>query len=231
MGTNAIVAYFTRKFVVLDLCALCLNTVMNKQWKVIINSLKNGEIIISNESPPCLLYYNPFAEQIAESIRSITRQKFSMEDLLANAFVKVIEAKGDGEQATTRRSFMEFVESYSETLYSNCDCFLDVPELLIEVKVNKVTLDNNEAKLVSLTDCTSARSLEKLKTESKYKTILISSISHELRTPVNAILGTLDLVKEFIPKDSVKLLEMSKECCNMITSHINDLTVTLRSHP
>eukprot|EP00826_Nyctotherus_ovalis_P025190 TRINITY_DN1949_c0_g1_i13.p2 TRINITY_DN1949_c0_g1~~TRINITY_DN1949_c0_g1_i13.p2 ORF type:complete len:202 (+),score=56.63 TRINITY_DN1949_c0_g1_i13:833-1438(+) len=198
------------------MCALYFNTTMNKQWKVIINSLKNGEIIISNESPSCLLYYNPFAEQIADSIRHITKQKSSIEDLLASTFVRVIQAKSDSEQATTRRSFMEFVENYSESLYSNCDCFLDVPELLIEVKVNKVTLDNNEAKLVSLTDYTSARSLEKLKTESKYKTILISSISHELRT--------LDLVKEFISKDlvsvdSMKLLEMSKECCNMVTSH------------
>eukprot|EP00826_Nyctotherus_ovalis_P058344 TRINITY_DN8007_c0_g1_i14.p1 TRINITY_DN8007_c0_g1~~TRINITY_DN8007_c0_g1_i14.p1 ORF type:complete len:312 (-),score=53.89 TRINITY_DN8007_c0_g1_i14:1258-2193(-) len=225
MAINIISTYFARKFAVADLCALYLNKRINEQWKVIINSLKNGKVIMSDESPLSVLFYNPCAEKIAADICRIRNQQLSIQELLASSVVKIIYNGADNEADVQRKGFIEFIEDYKEESYTNCDCFLDVAELLIEVKMNRVIFDNNEAKLVSLTDCTAARSLERMKTECKYKTILISSISHELRTPVNAILGTLELVKDSIPKDSVKLLEMSKECCNMITSHINDLTV------
>lgn len=234
VGIGIIATYFARKFTVNDLAAFYLNKMINEQWKLIINSLKNGQIIMSDESPPVLLYYNPFAEEIAQSICRVTNQELSMQELLARTTIKILRSETDSGQplrrqhSIVRRNFLEWVERYSEEPFEEGDCFLDVPELLVEVKVHKVIFDNKEAKLVSLTDCTAARSLEQAKTECKYKTTLISSISHELRTPVNSILGTLELVKDFIPKDSVKLLEMSKECCDMITAHINDLTVSYR---
>eukprot|EP00826_Nyctotherus_ovalis_P034147 TRINITY_DN2801_c0_g1_i4.p1 TRINITY_DN2801_c0_g1~~TRINITY_DN2801_c0_g1_i4.p1 ORF type:complete len:421 (+),score=72.19 TRINITY_DN2801_c0_g1_i4:336-1598(+) len=234
VGIGIIATYFARKFTVTDLAAFYLNRMINEQWKLIINSLKNGQIIMSEESPPALLYYNPFAEKIAQNICHITNQKLSMQELLARSTIKILRSETDSGQilrrqhSIVRQNFLEWVEKYSEESFEEGDCFLDVPELLVEVKVHKVIFDNKEAKLVSLTDCTAARSLEQAKSECKYKTTLISSISHELRTPVNSILGTLELVKDFIPKDSVKLLEMSKECCDMITAHINDLTVSDR---
>jgi nitrogen-specific signal transduction histidine kinase len=227
IGTNIISAYFARKFAITDLCALYYNKVINDQWKVIINSLKDGEIIMSEESPPRLLFANTFAEKIAKDICRVIHHEAPIQELLAESTIKIIYNERDSDHSIHKKSFTKFIEEYSENIYGKSDCFLDIPELLVELKVNRVIFDNNEAKLVSLTDCTSARSLEKIKSECKYKTILISNISHELRTPVNAILGTLDLVKDFIPKESAKLLEISKECCNMITSHINDLTVTV----
>ena len=106
----------------------------------------------------------------------------------------------------------------------NYNYFLDCPNLLIEVKINYTVFDNRDVKLVSFIDCSSTQRLEKFKADCKYKTLLISTISHELRSPVNAILGTLELVEHLLPTESINLLEMAKECCNMITSHINDLT-------
>ena len=79
--------------------------------------------------------------------------------------------------------------------------------------------------MINFIDCSAAQRLEKANAESKYKTLMISTISHEIRAPVSAILGSLELLSPLIPKESAKLLVISKECCNLITSYINDLMV------
>jgi regulator of protease activity HflC (stomatin/prohibitin superfamily) len=90
ISTNVFAVYFARKFAVTDFCVLYINKLMDTQWKTIINSLKNGEIIMSDESLPGLLFYNPFAEKIVENICRVTNQTTAIQELLANSTVKIL---------------------------------------------------------------------------------------------------------------------------------------------
>eukprot|EP00826_Nyctotherus_ovalis_P021769 TRINITY_DN17092_c0_g1_i13.p1 TRINITY_DN17092_c0_g1~~TRINITY_DN17092_c0_g1_i13.p1 ORF type:complete len:405 (+),score=114.40 TRINITY_DN17092_c0_g1_i13:223-1437(+) len=218
-----ICTYLSRRATVLDNCELYIGQKMNRQWKEIINTLEYGVIIMSDESPASILYYNPELKELIRRIHSCEVQENSIRSFISTFKIKVM--KTGNERGIAKRELIKFVEQFKEEYSRNYHFFLDVPKLIIEIKVNKVIFDNREAKIISLIDCSSVQRLEQVQTECKYKTIMISSISHELRTPVNAILGTLELVGRFVPKESCKLLAMAKECCNMITSHINDLTV------
>jgi signal transduction histidine kinase len=171
------------------------------------------------------LYYNPELKELVSRIESCEVKDSCIKDVINGLKIKVMRNNNSAKDIR-KRELIKFVEEFQEEYSVDYNFFLDLPKLFIEVKVNKVIFDNNEAKIISLIDCGSAQKLGQALTESKCKTILMSSISHELRTAVNAILDTLKLVERFIPKESSKLLAMAKECCNMIAFHINDLTVT-----
>ena len=126
-----------------------------------------------------------------------------------------------------KRGFIELVEEFSLESSKEQNAFIDMAGLIIKIKLEKIALENRKATLVSFIDSSLIEKLEKTKLECKNKTSLISTISHELRSPVNAILNTLELIEDVVPSDSINLLEMAKECCNMITSYINDFTVNV----
>lgn len=59
---------------------------------------------------------------------------------------------------------------------------------------------------------------------SNIKSSFISSISHEMRTPLNGILGTLNLVsREAVSKQQQNYLDMMKTSAQTLTSLINDI--------
>eukprot|EP00826_Nyctotherus_ovalis_P064941 TRINITY_DN9536_c0_g1_i10.p1 TRINITY_DN9536_c0_g1~~TRINITY_DN9536_c0_g1_i10.p1 ORF type:complete len:504 (-),score=119.50 TRINITY_DN9536_c0_g1_i10:92-1603(-) len=103
--------------------------------------------------------------------------------------------------------------------------FLDSSDgRLIELKVTKVTREGRKVPLCTFVDCTLAQKLEKVKAESKSKTLTMSIISHELRTPVNAILGSLENIKKHVPLEKQMYIELAKSSCRMLSYQINDLT-------
>jgi hypothetical protein len=78
------------------------------------------------------------------------------------------------------KKLTEIINPIPDPEAKNYSCFLDNSGLVIEIKVNKLLFNKEEATIVSFIDCSSASEIEKFQTECKYKTILISSISHEL---------------------------------------------------
>lgn len=217
--SGAVSSYSLRKFFVADVCTVCMFTELKEQWKRIINTWDNGVIIMSDTEEPELLYHN---SSLLRLIEKLYPNYESITDVLSQLVVKVAS-----NGIVIRKSFLSFLEDCPNSSETPESYFLDVPDMLVEIRVNTIIFDNKDTRLIFFVDCSSAQSLEKAQNTIKYKTLLISSISHELRTPVTAILGTLEIVQRFIPAESLKLLDMSKECCNMITAHINDLTVRL----
>jgi len=221
-------AYSLRRSVVEDLCGLYISKKVNDQWMQTMNMLSSGKLILSNKVPLKILYYNmAFAELIKKANgRDDSNIDDEIDDIIETLIVKGFRARSDGRKEDIKIKLVEFIKTSADSDHKDdYKYFIDSQEYSIEVKANKLIYYGEEAYIISFLDCSSVRELEKTQIESKYKTILISSISHELRSPVNYILNALDLVSNFLPSDSMSLLEMSKECCNMIIAHINDLTV------
>ena len=183
-----------------------------------------GIAIINEDNSASLFYHNPALDELVEQIKTPQEVISTSFDNLLNSFaIKIVSKVSNATVAThSFGSFVKQIINPSDETY-----FIDCKERLIELRISKVMYDVDKAKLISFIDCTSAQRLEKIQTENKYKTQLIATISHELRTPLNAVVGTLDLISQYVPQESRKELEIAKESCNLITFHINDLTVQL----
>jgi len=227
--SNLVCGYFLRKSEVENLSELYINETIIEQWKKTMNVLSSGELILSNTTPPYVLYCNSAFKSILKKIAEKKNEEptENMVEAIDDLVVKGFKTRSNGTNVDIREKLTDIIKSMPDLETENFTSFLDNTELIIEVKINKLLFNKREASIISFIDCSSASEIEKFKTECKHKTILISSISHELRTPVNYILNALDLVASFLPSESINLLEMSKECCNMIIAHINDLTVNL----
>ncbi len=203
---------------------------MNDQWMGVTESTPIGKAILACKGQFKLVYHNPALAEMAQKVMGAAfdplRAKESIEDILRHVTVKVVSKHGAGVASVV--TFAEFLAIHIDDVGKTgkrASYFLDQINTLIEIHANKVTFEGEKVKLVSFIDCTSAQRLEKVQTESKYKTSLIATISHELRTPISAVLGTLEVIKKYVPAESMKYVDIATESCNMITFHVNDLTV------
>jgi len=58
------------------------------------------------------------------------------------------------------------------------------------VEVIKINIQNNEETIIFMRDITAIIEKEKNKTHDQMQSILLSSISHDLKTPINSILAS-----------------------------------------
>ena len=58
---------------------------------------------------------------------------------------------------------------------------------------------------------------------SKYKTEFLAKMSHDIRTPLNSILGVGDLLKEKLEGDNLRLVELMKKSGSQLRYLINDI--------
>ncbi|KAF7764755.1 hypothetical protein PCIT_b0815 [Pseudoalteromonas citrea] len=89
-----------------------------------------------------------------------------------------------------------------------------------KIKHNNAHLEQQVAERTAELESAKKRAEE----ASNIKSSFISSISHEMRTPLNGILGTLNLVsRETVTKQQQNYLEMMKTSAQTLTSLINDI--------
>ena len=79
--------------------------------------------------------------------------------------------------------------------------------------------------LIVLNDMSLMRDLEESKIRMKYKGMLMATITHDMRSPVNSVLGMLLIMKEYIPHDKIKCLQIANSSCNMLLHLIHDILV------
>jgi signal transduction histidine kinase len=196
-----------------------------------MQNFKIGIAIFKEESGYPLVFNNSALVEMLETMRrsdTDSQKKLINESLqqinncLDSYCVKRIVESKKQEEGTTL-SFKKFLELTNEN--SDCTYFLDIPQRFIELKASIITFEGNRAKIISFVDCSAAQRLEKAQNENRYKTLLISTISHELRTPVNAVLGSLEILSMHLSSEFSKVLRVAKDSCDMIIYHINDLTV------
>ena len=98
----------------------------------------------------------------------------------------------------------------------------------LELKEEKIEFYESEATLYLLTDISNIKNLEEEKAQSKHRNMFVSTITHELRTPVNCIQGNLECLLVGVPKAvGQKYIRVSMNSCHLLTSLINDILVNI----
>ena len=91
-----------------------------------------------------------------------------------------------------------------------------------DVKIGKLQWRNEKILLIILNDISSK--IQFLKELNEYKDLLLASVSHDLRTPLNCIMGILEILNEEI--NDCKLLQFvdtAQSSSKMLLSLINDI--------
>jgi two-component system, NarL family, capsular synthesis sensor histidine kinase RcsC len=114
--------------------------------------------------------------------------------------------------------------NFDELIESNIEYFCKTKSNL-HMRFLKTFYENSPAVLVVFKDFSIIKECEKAKWETKFKSVLMSTITHELRTPVNAIFGMIQLLKKYVSDDGLHYLLVSESSAHLLTSLINDILV------
>lgn len=93
-------------------------------------------------------------------------------------------------------------------------------ERLFDVRVGPVVVENRRGALISFYDLTSARCVEKMRSE------FIANVSHELRTPLASVLGFVETLQgpaRDDPKARNRFLDIMREQAHRMSRLIDDL--------
>ena len=97
-------------------------------------------------------------------------------------------------------------------------------EFSFDIKLGKIRWKNKSAFLLILTDISPLKLIQKLKEIDSYKDMLLATVSHDLRTPLNCLMGMLDLIYERIfDKKTRKYIKMALRSANLLLFMINDI--------
>ena len=93
-----------------------------------------------------------------------------------------------------------------------------------EIKLRQVLWENKCAYAILLNDVSDKQMVVALRMADKQKDRVIATLSHELRTPINGILGLLEMVKARIADTlSLNYLEYAKSCSNLLLYLVNSI--------
>ena len=93
-----------------------------------------------------------------------------------------------------------------------------------EVKLAKITWDDKPCLLAIFNDNTNSKRLIEMINLDKYKNQMLASISHDLRTPLNSVMGMMTTVMESInDRESKKNLLIALRSANLLNFLINDI--------
>ena len=83
--------------------------------------------------------------------------------------------------------------------------------------------ENRAAVLHLLVNVTAAHELTLAKASNRYQRIMIGSITHEFRTPLNSSINALELLEEHVPQEFKKYLRIAKISNKLLAALIEDI--------
>lgn len=102
--------------------------------------------------------------------------------------------------------------------------FITNESFFFDVKIQKINWHGKKSLLILLHDISAIKNLEKMKEMDAYKDQLLANVSHDLRTPLYGIIGSLEmLLKKNMSKDIRSELKMAMKCSNLLIYMINDI--------
>ncbi len=105
-------------------------------------------------------------------------------------------------------------------------------ERKLTAEIKRMTYDSKDCVALIIEDLTNSMQLERQMLNKKFEKMLIASFSHELITPLNGIMGLLEIIEDQPRTASVgRLTETAKSTCNMLLYLINDITELAKEQP
>ena len=177
-------------------------------------------------------------ESPSKSIMEKSPKKSRISEIMRKYYVNaVLESKNDGgKHLMTLNDFLTLhvvyqpeksVEAESSTFGVEEDHLhrVSIPKkLYYELKLSKMTWDGKECLLVIFHDNTSSKQITDLINLDRYKNRMLASISHDLRTPLNGVIGMMNTVLLGIQEKELRRnLLIGIKSANLLNFLINDI--------
>jgi signal transduction histidine kinase len=192
---------------------------LTEQFKKLLETFPEGIIISKGRE---IKFFNSKMLSILHVESPVTGNELR-EILHDKLEIDLIEESQSG--ATSSKSLVLSTElaSFEEKILKD-----ENKEKAISVKFEKIIFENEMTNLYVFKDNTLIQKIEKAEAESKYKEILMTTVTHELRTPVNGIKGNLELLKDHTSQDGKIFIKVSLHSCDLLINLINDILVILQ---
>lgn len=89
--------------------------------------------------------------------------------------------------------------------------------------LHNLKIEEDESILHIFIDTTKSELLKTEQTLRKYQGIMLSSVAHEFRNPLNSIKGNLELMEFYNYRKFAKFIKISKNSCMMLNSYVDDI--------
>lgn len=215
-------AYFVRSRTVDGVCWEYVGKRMNEQWRSAVDTASEGVLVVSSTEPHSPLYFN---STLKIMLKKIYPELVEEEVLKRN--VKGLELKlvgMNGLETGVKRTLSDVLEAADTNV--NGTYYLEKSNDSVEIAISRIFYEGDEALQLSFKQPGLSQNVESLRSDSKTRSLMISSITHELRAPLDGITKTLELLPDYLSEEEpLRYIEMMKECCNMIKAHIDDLSV------
>ena len=85
--------------------------------------------------------------------------------------------------------------------------------------------DRVNSLIIAIKDISTIKELEDAKIRVKNKGMLMATITHDMKTPCQSILGMLEIINESIPNHLLKFTKIAKSSCLLLVHLIHDILV------
>ena len=122
-------------------------------------------------------------------------------------------------ESDTNKEFFSVLDFQTNVIYPKTN-----EENYFDVKMCRISWQNEPAFLISMNDISAIKMVKKLKELDSYKDRLLATVSHDLRTPLNGIIGIMEIMLTKISeKELRKLIKISLRSANLLLFMINDI--------
>ena len=185
-----------------------------KSFEELIKNILPEQIIIIDETKSRILFCNDQTQtfyktndyyEIFKRLRTI--------DLSGSNIMHILDEMG---------------QQYENSVFLNYQSSLQCPETkevhFFNIKIGRIPWKNQKSFLILMSDISAVKLVKKLQELDAYKDQLLATVSHDLRTPLNGMVGILELLKDKISdKSSMKYLKIATRCSNLLLFMINDI--------
>lgn len=198
-----------------------------KCFKELITKIIPNQIIIMNEERNDLLFCNDEVQRFFKTEEYSKIMGYLKQISVQNkSFFEILEeihyTKEDNVFIDYQTS-IQFLNSYNKNL-KNVNEKDNENNYYFSIKIGRIYWQNEKAYLILMSDVSAIKLVEKLKELDTYKDQLLATVSHDLRTPLNGVLGVIELLLETIKEKALrKLLKIAMRCTNLLLFMINDI--------
>ena len=104
------------------------------------------------------------------------------------------------------------------------DTFTDI-DSVVSITRKSILFEEERSYILGVQDVSFIRDLNEAKTQMKYKSMLMATFTHDMRTPVNSITAMLEIIKTQIPPNLMKYLNIANSSCFLLLHLIHDILV------
>ena len=75
---------------------------------------------------------------------------------------------------------------------------------IFEIKISNISWDGDEAKIIIISEDRVSQKIKYLNEQARYKDMLLATVSHDLRTPLNGVIGVLEMTLGLVSDELVR---------------------------